>query len=140
MPLGNWFKPPPLRLDDNANLYVSNIETAEAWYRESLGFKTRPMTDGDEGEWSDVEAAIVCKFKQEEEEPGIYVMKLVAGADDGTRSDGSDAIFICRNLSEAADLLTWRGVSVGPVQEDGDGSKFFFVQDPDGNKLQVLEG
>jgi predicted enzyme related to lactoylglutathione lyase len=137
MQLGNWLKP-LFRLEEWINLFVSDVDGAAAWYREKLGCKSRQVTDEDEGDWDEVEAAEVCTF--ESDEIGIYLMKLVAGADDGTRSDRSSSIIHCKNLDKGAEFLSSRGVSVGAIQEDGDGSRFFNIEDLDGNNLQILEG
>jgi catechol 2,3-dioxygenase-like lactoylglutathione lyase family enzyme len=135
MRLGNWLK--PLFWATNvANLVVSDLDSAAAWYREKLDCKTRAKTDEDEGDWDDIDAVVFCSIGGLE---AICLMKPSAGKDDGHRSDGSDAIIYCKDLNKGAEFLSSRSVSVGGIQEDGDGSRFFNIQDLDGNKLQILE-
>lgn len=139
MPLGNWFKKAVFRLDGNINACVSNAQTAGEWYREKFGFKTRKRTDADIGDWDDVVDIVICKFADNEYEAGIFLMQLAPGKDDGYRTDGNDSIIDCTDINEAMELLASRGVLTSGVQEDGDGSRYFYVQDPDGNKLQILQ-
>lgn len=138
MPLGNWFKSPPFSLDANINAVVSDAKAAAEWYSDKFGLRVSELKDFSQGDWDDVALTMVCKFVDDEEYPGIYLMQLIPGKDDGQRLEGNDLLY-CTNLKDAAELLSSRGISLGAVQEDGDGSRYFFIQDPDGNKLQILE-
>ena len=43
------------------------------------------------------------------------------------------------DIGKACDLLTSRGVSVGPIEEDRQGTRHFMMRDLDGNEVEVTE-
>ena len=94
------------------------------------------MTDGDEGDWDDVDAGIVCTFDQDG--GGIYLVKMIAGSAI-VYSDTAVPVIYTKNLQKASELLASRGVPVGPTQEDRDGSRFVEIQDLEANKIQILQ-
>jgi hypothetical protein len=53
------------------------------------------------------------------------------------RSNGRPVIF-CSKLKKAHEYLRGRGAAAGPIQEGG-GTEFFEVHDPEGNVIEVCK-
>lgn len=71
---------------------------------------------------------------------GDRMVELIA-VDIGAQGSSSIAHFALRveSASDAWDQLGKAGIHPdGPVRRGGSGAEFFFIQDPDGNRIEIL--
>jgi catechol 2,3-dioxygenase-like lactoylglutathione lyase family enzyme len=104
---------------------VSDLEAATAWYREKFAVKRLNVKD-DNGEH-----CVALGLSDEE-----WLFEL---GPQGQSSGELTARLFTSNLKKAREYLVSRDVSVGEVQEDGQGTHFFTARDLDGNVIEVSE-
>ena len=114
---------------DPGYVRVRQFESAIAWYEEKLGFK---CVETDQQEGSGYRYALLC-FSDEESGSG---MVLEENGGPGS-SAGKIPIMFTNRLEKAHELLESRGVAVGPVRDDGGGSRYFEFRDCDANAVEV---
>jgi hypothetical protein len=104
---------------------VSNIEAAVAWYKEKFELRESPdpVVDGEPG---DVE--LVSRNGRVH-----VVMKPGSGGSIETPR------FDAGNVQKAREWLLARGVNVGPVQTDGQGTRYCEMYDLDNNMIEICE-
>jgi hypothetical protein len=127
------------RIDTDICFIVKDLESAEAWYRQKFDCKTRPWSDKEEGDWDDVVAGTVCLFGWDRGNGTITLVKLAEGSPIVDNNSAVPFIY-CKKAENAQEFFSSRGLPCSPIQQDRDGSRFFEIQDLDGNKLQILEG
>ncbi|MFJ2100083.1 VOC family protein [Streptomyces sp. EN16] len=100
---------------------VGNVETAVVWYEQLLGrpADTRPM-------------------------PSLADWHLSAGGrlsvfEDAERAGSTLLNLEVPDLDEALAQLKERGLTAGPVQTGGTRTRFAALEDPDGNRVTLLE-
>jgi catechol 2,3-dioxygenase-like lactoylglutathione lyase family enzyme len=104
---------------------VSNIAAAAAWYKEKFGLREsgQEVADGEPGDIELVSAN------------GEITVDLV-----GLGEDPMDTpMFDTGNAEKAREWLLSRGVSVGPVQTDGQGTRYIEMRDLDNNMIEICE-
>ena len=57
----------------------------------------------------------------------------------GKPTDELTPMLYASNLKKAREFLSSRGVNVGEVQEDGQGTHFFEMRDMEGNVIEISE-
>jgi hypothetical protein len=57
----------------------------------------------------------------------------------GKPADELTPMLYASNLKKAREFLRYRGVNVGEVQEDGQGTHFFEMRDMEGNVIEISE-
>ncbi len=57
----------------------------------------------------------------------------------GKTTDGTTPMLYASNVKKARELLGSRGVSVGDIQEDRQGTHYFQMRDLEGNLIEVSE-
>jgi catechol 2,3-dioxygenase-like lactoylglutathione lyase family enzyme len=95
------------------------------WYTEKLGL--RKLAEGPPGESS----SVAFKFKED----GNSVI-LTTHRDFGTYKS---PIFFTKKLGKIREVLATRGVAAGPVKQDRQGTRYFEIQDPEGNAIEVVQ-
>jgi predicted enzyme related to lactoylglutathione lyase len=109
----------------NLRIQVRDIDSVAPWYVEKLGLrKSSEPAPGESG-------AATFKFK-EDGNPVIL----------STRSDlGTDKtpILFTKKIGRMRNVLMARGVQVGTVEQDRQGTHYFQVRDPEGNVIEVVE-
>ncbi|MFH9201586.1 VOC family protein [Streptomyces anulatus] len=100
---------------------VGNVETAVAWYEKLLGrpADTRPMPSL--ADWHLSTGGRLSVFK-DAERAGSTLLNLEVP-----------------DLDEALAQLKERGLTAGPVQAGGTRTRFAALEDPDGNRITLLE-
>ncbi len=100
---------------------VRDIESAVAWYEQLLGrpADTRPMPGL--ADWHIAQSGWVQVF-QSPEQAGATLLNLVVDDLDKTLTD-----------------LATRGITPGEIQPGGRNVRFAAVQDPDGNRITLIE-
>jgi catechol 2,3-dioxygenase-like lactoylglutathione lyase family enzyme len=104
---------------------VSDIDAAVAWYKEKFELRESPdpVIDG---------------------EPGDVGLVSRNGAVDVVMRPGSGGpvetpMFDTGNVQKAREWLLARGVNVGPVQTDGQGTRYCEMYDLDNNMIEICE-
>jgi catechol 2,3-dioxygenase-like lactoylglutathione lyase family enzyme len=104
---------------------VSNREAASAWYKEKLDLRESadPIADGEPGD-------IMLASRKDE----IRVVVTAAGTGEPDRP-----MLDTRNAAKAREWLLARGVEVGPVQTDRQGTHYIEMRDLEGNSIEICE-
>jgi predicted enzyme related to lactoylglutathione lyase len=105
---------------------VRDLDAAAKWYAQTFGCRYSESTD------DDGQRTIVPKFY--DVDPGFMLGPSAA-------YDAPDPlpIIYTDKATKANDYLTRKGVMVGPVQQDSQGTNFFEIRDCEGNLLEVSE-
>lgn len=104
---------------------VSNMEAAVSWYKDKFGLREsgQPVNDGEPGDIELVSA-------NEE-----IIVDLVGSGGEPVETP----MFNTGNAAQAREWLLSRGVSVGPVQVDGQGTRYIEMRDLDNNMIEICE-
>jgi uncharacterized glyoxalase superfamily protein PhnB len=108
-------------------LFVQNIETSVAFYRDALGFEVA-------GTWQPDDKLAWCRLERE----GCALMLQQATEEDGppeSRGHGIAFFFICDDAAKIHDELISRGMHLSPPKDAFYGMKQVYVKDPDGYEL-----
>lgn len=105
---------------------VRDLDSASRWYADKFGLERQ--TDGVAGRPEFAKLA----FKQDGK-------SLVLAKTDGLTSD-KRLILFTRKIGRMKDVLTARGVKVGAIEQDRQGTTFFEICDPDGNEIEIVQG
>ena len=119
------------------SITVSNMKKSKAFYEETLGLKVaKDYREDDENWWVSLEF------------PGggaeITLGKAAKyGADEALRP-GMMGLYLQTSDVEAAQKeLEKKGIKTGDIQDDlfgpGSGARFFNIEDPDGNSINVFQ-
>ena len=112
-----------LHIPGHTYVEIDNPSTAANWYVKKLGLRRlAPSEDADP-------KTIRMKFSDVDEE-----MRL--GPRDPL-SLGGTVMLYSRRLKRANEVLRERGVEVGPIQVDRQGTSYFEFHDPEGNIIEV---
>jgi len=115
-----------LTIADSFYIGVADVRAASAWYTEKLGLRTMPPTPDDE------EGCIALGFSKEDR------TAIVLGPRDKP-ADGATPMFYASKIGKARDLLSSRGVNVGTLEKDRQGTHYFEIRDLEGNLIEVSE-
>ncbi|HET9365638.1 MAG TPA: VOC family protein [Candidatus Angelobacter sp.] len=104
---------------------VSNLEATVAWYKEKLDLRESMhlIEDGQP------EGILLSSRKDE-----IRVVVTAAGPGEPDRP-----ILDTHNAAKAREWLMERGVEVGPVQIDRQGTHYIEMRDLEGNSIEICE-
>jgi len=116
----------PLLEPDGANyIGVRDLPSATARYIEKLGLR-KVQVELDNGE-----NCIALGFSKEQE---AVVLGPVGGS-----SGESGPLLYTGHVKKAQEFLASRGVQVGEIQQDRQGTHFFEMHDLEGNVIEVSE-
>jgi hypothetical protein len=110
---------------DSFYVGVCDIAAATSWYIEKFGLK-RTSVELDEGE-----GCVGLIFPKEI--PAAIVLGPSGAPSDGTRMLYTGAI------KKAREWLSSRGVTVGAIEKDRQGTQYFEVRDLEGNVIEVAQ-
>jgi len=102
---------------------VRNLDTAAAWYKQNLDLPESREVDDDDSPGLELSTRNL----------EIKVL-LFAGTDYPDRP-----ILDTRNAAKAREWLLARGVEVGPIQTDIQGTHFIEMRDLEGNMVEICE-
>jgi catechol 2,3-dioxygenase-like lactoylglutathione lyase family enzyme len=114
-----------LRIADSIYIGVLDAPAASNWYVEKLGLM-QVVSSGDE------EGCVSLAFSKKE------IVAITLGPR-GRASDGTTPMLYAAHLERERKNLISRGVNVGPIEEDRQGTRYFVICDPDGNKIEITE-
>lgn len=104
---------------------VDNLPAATAWYIEKFGLCKIDI------EMDDPEGCIALGFAKDK-----YAFTL---GPPGKLTDELTPMLYASNVKKASEVLSSRGVSVGEIQQDQQGTHYFEMRDLEGNKIEVCE-
>src|SRR5262245_42706917 len=119
-----------LRIVDPIYVPVKNLEHARRWYCEKLGCHAYPEEQGEPGTvtfWLGNECGSLIIGLPDDKVPAT------------TEPDPAVPTIFTDNIKKAHDLLEARGVVVGPIQNDRQGTHYFEFRDADENLLEVSQ-
>ena len=114
-----------LNCDGTNYIPVTDLQSARAWYIEKFGLREI------ESEIDESEGCIALGFTKDE-----YAFTL---GPPGEPSGELSPMLCASNLKKAHALLLSRGVSVGEIQQDRQGTRYFNFRDLEGNEIEVHE-
>jgi hypothetical protein len=118
---------PLLTIADSFYIGVQNIESATSWYIEKLGLQRVPA------EMDDPEGCVALGFSKKDQ-----TCIAVLGPQ-GKSTDETTPMLYASNIGKAREFLGSRGVNVGEIQEDRQGTHYFEMRDMEGNVIEVSE-
>jgi catechol 2,3-dioxygenase-like lactoylglutathione lyase family enzyme len=104
---------------------VRNLDAAVAWYVEKLGLRRVDI------EMDDGDGCVALGFVKDE---SAFVLGPT-----GKPGDELTPMLNSSNLKKAKDWLSSRGVYVGEIQQDRQGTHYFEIRDLEGNVIEVSE-
>jgi catechol 2,3-dioxygenase-like lactoylglutathione lyase family enzyme len=108
------------------NIGVRHLSAATEWYIEKLGLRRiRPEENDPE--------SVSLGFSEEE-----YAMTLGPPGFGGSSDELTHMLFTS-NIQKAWKFLSSRGVRVGEIQQDRQGTHYFEMHDLDGNVIEITE-
>ena len=118
---------PLLTIADSFYIGVLDVESATSWYIEKLGLQKVPA------EMDDPEGGVALGFSKKDQ-TCIAVL--------GPRNKptiGTTPMLYASNIKKAREVLGSRGVNVGEIQEDRQGTHYFEMRDLEGSVIEVSE-
>jgi len=115
-----------LTIADSFYIGVTDVAAATSWYIEKLGLQKVPV------EMDDPEGCVALGFSKKDQ-------TCIALGPRGKPTDGTTPMFYASNVRKAREVLGSRGVNVGDVQEDRQGTHYFEMRDLEGNVIEVSE-
>jgi len=115
-----------LTIADSFYIGVLDLSAATAWYIEKLGLQNVPV------EMDDGEGCVALGFSKKDE-TAIYLGPR------GKPTDGTTPMLYASNVKKAREVVGSRGVNVGDIQEDRQGTHYFQMRDLEGNLIEVSE-
>jgi len=109
----------------DTRILVQDIESVSPWYVEKLGL--RKLSENPRGETG----IATLRFKED----GNSIVLT-------TRGDfrtGKTPIFFTKKIGKMREVMVARGVHVGTIQLDRQGTRYFRVRDPEGNEIEVVQ-
>ncbi len=103
-------------------LYVNDLNRAVVWYKEKLGFEERFVSPGH-----------YASLYHPKIEMRLDLHPTEAGSKDV--GFGPITYFATKNVDEAVQILTDRGVKVGTPKTEGESHRFVSFWDSEGNTL-----
>jgi|SRR5579862_1167616 len=104
---------------------VRDIRSAVSWYVENFGLRKIDV------EMDDGEDCIALGYDQQD-----YLFTL---GPQGKPTDQLTPQLFTAKLKKAWEFLNTRGVTIGPIQEDRQGTHYFEVRDLEGNTIEISE-
>lgn len=118
---------PLLTIADSFYIGVVNIESATSWFIEKLGLQKVPA------EMDDPKGCVALGFSKKDQ-----TCIAVLGPQ-GKPTDRTVPMLYASNIGKAREVLGSRGVNVGGIQEDRQGTHYFEMRDLEGNVIEVSE-
>ncbi len=114
-----------LTIADSFYIGVLDLAAATAWYSEKLGLQKVPL------KMDDAEGCVTLGFSKSDQ-TSITLGPRVP-------TDGRTQMLYASKASKARDALSSRGVIVGEIKMDRQGTHFFEMRDLEDNGIEVSE-
>jgi hypothetical protein len=122
----------PLFWTDSIALCCSNLAVARKWWIESFDCEEVKVPE----DWDCSLPSDVALRLPGDELPTILLSDWAEVRGAGYERSNGHSIIFCNKLTKAQEYLRRRGATTGPIQ-DGGGTEFFEVRDPEGNIVEV---
>jgi predicted enzyme related to lactoylglutathione lyase len=127
-PGARWYLPwkgAEFSVPSNTRILVRDIDSVAPWYEEKLGLR-KPVGNprGEAG-------VATLSFKED----GNSIILTTHG---DFRTEGTPILFT-RKVGKMRDVMAARGVKVGPIERDRQGTAYFQIRDPEGNEIEVVQ-
>jgi predicted enzyme related to lactoylglutathione lyase len=106
-------------------IWVQDVNSVLPWYIEKFGL--RKLAENAGGEVG------VATLRFKEDGSSIILTKR------GDFRTGKTPIFFTKKIGKMRDVMAARGVNVGMVEYDRQGTRYFQIRDPEGNEIEVVE-
>lgn len=113
-----------LTIADSFYIGLLDVASGTSWYIEKLGLQEIPV------EIDDPEGCVALGFSQKDQ------TCIVLGPR-GRPTDAQTPMLYAGNVKKARDVLSSRGVNVGDVQQDRQGTHYFEMRDLEGNAVEI---
>ncbi len=127
-PAHKWYIPwssARFSIPQNARIVVRDVDSAAQWYVDKLGLRKAVEASSAES------GAMTYKFKEDGKSITLTT-KL------SYRTE-RPLILFTKKMGRMQGILSERGVSVGPIERDRQGTRYFEIHDPEGNAIEVVE-
>ena len=115
-----------LAIADSFYIGVLDLRAATSWYIEKLGLQKVPV------ELDDAEGCVALGFSKKDQ------TAIVLGPR-GKPTDEATPMLYASDVKKAREVLSSRGVNVGDIQQDRQGTQYFEMRDLEGNLIEVSE-
>jgi hypothetical protein len=115
-----------LTIADSFYIGVMDVAASTSWYVEKLGLQKAPV------ETDDPEGCVGLGFSKKDQ-------TFITLGPRGRPTDGTTPMLYASNIRKAREVLGSRGVNVGDVQKDRQGTHYFEMRDLEGNVIEVSE-
>jgi hypothetical protein len=115
-----------LTIADSFYIGVMDVTAATSWYVEKLGLQKILV------EMDDSEGCVALGFSKKDQ-------TCITLGPRGKPTDGTTPMLYASNVRKAREVLGSRGVNVGDIQEDRQGTHYFEMRDVEGNVIEVCE-
>lgn len=113
----------------------TNIEAAKQWWIETFGCK---VAKGPAGWDNTLPSDVAMKFPGDDEPTILLSAQREVDEAKFNRPSPVVSTIFCDNLKKRHELLSSRGILVGPIQDGGD-MQFFEIHDTEGHLIQVCK-
>jgi len=118
---------PLLTIADSFYIGALDVESATSWYVEKLGIQKVPA------ELDDSEGCVALGFSKKDQ-------TCIASSDlETSRLMERRPMLYASNINKAREVLGSKGVNVGEIQEDRQGTHYFEMRDMEGSVIEVSE-
>lgn len=127
-PGSKWYQPwktAGFSIPTSTSILVRNIDAVSPWYIDKLGLRKLSENDWDES------GIATFRFKSD---GNSVVLTTRAGL--GT---GKTPILFTKKIAKMRNVMQARGVNAGMIEKDRQGIRYFQIQDPEGNEIEVVE-
>jgi hypothetical protein len=111
---------------DSFYVGVRDLSAATSWYIEKLGLRRTEV------ELDDGKGCVPLAFPKE-----LPMSRIVLGP--VAPADGTTRMLYTGAIKQAHEWLSSRGVNVGALEEDRQGTRYFEMRDLEGNVVEVAE-
>jgi hypothetical protein len=115
-----------LAIADSFYIGVLDLTASTSWYIEKLGLQ-KVMVEMD-----DADGCVALGFSKKDQ-------TAIALGPRGKPADEATPRLYASNVKKASEILRSRGVNVGDVQQDRQGTQYFEIRDLEGNLIEVSE-
>jgi hypothetical protein len=126
-PTSKWYLPWTLAkfsIPRNALVHVSDISSVSMWYLDKLG-----LHKAAENPWVEADAAIY-RFKEGGKSITLTTKNKVTSR---------PLILFTKRIEKMKGVLRSRGIEVGSIRQDRQGTRYFEIHDPEGNAIEIIE-
>lgn len=112
-------------IPQNAHIFVRDIDSVAPWYVHKLGLRKEIETSSQGSDGA------TYKFKEDGKS-----ITLTSRTNYGT---DKTLILFTKRIGRMKGVLSARGIVVGPIEQDRQGTHYFEIHDPEGNAIEVVE-